>query len=139
MLERRKRISHREEFKKLLCTFFFLFHINSRSRHCVSCRKSNTCAIWRKKLSAWKMKTIQKLCEGEEHFISTFLSSTLTRIAGRFYRQKRQKKLFNSFILANCKWKLISKIKNGKLKRDTKFISIYISYQVQQNIKNLEF
>lgn len=23
MLERRKRISHREEFKKLLCTFFF--------------------------------------------------------------------------------------------------------------------
>lgn len=70
MLERRKRITHREEFKEITLHIFVLHpYIQSVETLCELPQIKHMRNMMKKALSL-KMKTIQKLCEGEEHFIS---------------------------------------------------------------------
>ena len=88
MLERRKRITHSEEFKEITLNIFPLPYktvgrdivwVAANQTHAQYEEKSSQHEKWKQFRSCVRVKNI------------SFLSSTLTRIAGRLYRQKGKK------------------------------------------------
>lgn len=116
MLERRKRITHREEFKEITL-YIFVLHPNIQSVETLcELPQIKHMRNMKEKALSLKNENNSKVVWGWRTF--HFSARHWLELLGVFIG-KRLKKLFNSFILANSKWKSLSKKRNRKSERNT--------------------